>query len=95
MRGFKSCGRTASPPLIFAAHLANWELPALVATKYDLDTTVLYRRPNISAVSDAIIQIRKGSMGTLVPTQPGRPGQASPACSKPAATSPCWSTSIT
>ena len=56
------------PALIFAAHLANWELPALVATKYELDTTVLYRRPNISAVSDAIIQIRKGSMGTLVPT---------------------------
>ena len=29
---------------------------------------MLYRRPNISAASDAIIQIRKGSMGQLVPT---------------------------
>jgi KDO2-lipid IV(A) lauroyltransferase len=56
------------PALIFAAHLANWELPALVASKYRLDTTVLYRRPNIGAISDAIIQIRKGSMGTLVST---------------------------
>ena len=48
--------------------MANWELPALVASKYRLDTTVLYRRPNIGAVSDAIIDIRKDSMGTLVAT---------------------------
>ena len=65
---FQKLRQDGKPALIFAAHLANWELPALVATKYELDTTVLYRRPNISAVSDAIIQIRKGSMGTLVPT---------------------------
>ncbi len=51
------------PALVFAAHLANWELPALVAAKFRLDATVLYRRPNIGAVSDAIIQLRKGSMG--------------------------------
>src|SRR5262244_4407495 len=56
------------PALVFAAHLANWELPALVAAKFRLETTVLYREPNIGAVSDAIILIRKGSMGTLVPT---------------------------
>ena len=56
------------PALVFAAHLANWELPALIANRFGLDATVLYRRPNIGAVSNAIIQIRKGSMGTLVPT---------------------------
>jgi KDO2-lipid IV(A) lauroyltransferase len=56
------------PALIFAAHLGNWELPALIATRFALDATVLYRRPNISAVSDAIIKIRKDSMGTLVAT---------------------------
>src|SRR4029077_6754348 len=56
------------PALIFAAHLANWELPALIAAKYRLDATVLYRRPNIGAVSDAIIKLRKGIMGSLVPT---------------------------
>ena len=65
---FKHLRDDGKPALIFAAHLANWELPALVASKYRLDTTVLYRRPNIGAVSDAIIQIRKDSMGTLVPT---------------------------
>jgi Kdo2-lipid IVA lauroyltransferase/acyltransferase len=65
---FQQLRRDGKPALIFASHLANWELPALVASKYQLDTTVLYRRPNIGAVSDAVIEIRKGSMGTLVPT---------------------------
>jgi KDO2-lipid IV(A) lauroyltransferase len=65
---FQELRRDGKPALIFAAHLANWELPALVACRYQLDTTVLYRRPNIGAVSDAVIDIRQGSMGTLVAT---------------------------
>jgi Kdo2-lipid IVA lauroyltransferase/acyltransferase len=65
---FQELRRDGKPALIFAAHLANWELPALVACKYQLDTTVLYRRPNIGAVSDAVIDIRQGSMGTLIAT---------------------------
>ena len=54
------------PALIFSAHLANWELAAVAATSYGADTTVLYRRPNLSAVSDAVIKLRSGCMGTLV-----------------------------
>jgi KDO2-lipid IV(A) lauroyltransferase len=65
---FRQLRCDGKPALVFAAHLANWELPALIAAKYRLETTVLYRQPNIAAVSNAIIQIRKGSMGTLVPT---------------------------
>lgn len=56
------------PALVFAAHLANWELCASVAASYQLDTTVLYRRPNLAAVADAVIKVRAGSMGHLVPT---------------------------
>ncbi|HEY6259344.1 MAG TPA: lipid A biosynthesis lauroyl acyltransferase [Xanthobacteraceae bacterium] len=56
------------PALIFAAHLANWELPALVAARHGLNTAVLFRRPNIVAVSDAVLKIRAGCMGTLVAT---------------------------
>jgi len=56
------------PALIFAAHLANWELPAVIAAKNGLDAMILYRRPNIGTVADAVIDIRQGSMGTLVPT---------------------------
>jgi len=65
---FQELRRDGKPALIFAAHLANWELPALIATRHQLDATVLYRRPNIGAISDAVIQIRRGSMGTLVAT---------------------------
>jgi KDO2-lipid IV(A) lauroyltransferase len=56
------------PALIFASHLANWELPALVAARHGLDAAVLFRRPNIAAVSDAVLKIRAGCMGTLVAT---------------------------
>jgi KDO2-lipid IV(A) lauroyltransferase len=54
------------PALIFASHLANWELPALVAARHGLDTALLFRRPNIRAVGDAVLKIRAGCMGTLV-----------------------------
>jgi Kdo2-lipid IVA lauroyltransferase/acyltransferase len=63
------------PALIFAAHLANWELAAVGATSYGLDTTVLYRQPNLRAVSDAIMALRAGCMGTLVPTSMAAPFQ--------------------
>lgn len=61
------------PALVFAAHLANWELPAIMAAAWGLDAMVLYRRPNVGAIADAIIAIRKGSMGTLVPTNADAP----------------------
>jgi KDO2-lipid IV(A) lauroyltransferase len=65
---FERLRRSGRPAIVFAAHLANWELPAVAATSYGLDTTVLYRQPNIKAVSDAIIALRAGCMGALVPT---------------------------
>jgi len=61
------------PALVFAAHLANWELPAIMAAAWGLDAMVLYRRPNVGAVADAVIAIRKDSMGTLVPTSADAP----------------------
>jgi KDO2-lipid IV(A) lauroyltransferase len=56
------------PGLFFSAHLANWELPAIAATKFGMHGTILYRRPNIPAVNDAILDIRQGLMGTLIAT---------------------------
>jgi KDO2-lipid IV(A) lauroyltransferase len=52
----------------FAAHLANWEIPALGAALLGVKSAALYRRPNIGAVSDAVIRMREGIMGELVPT---------------------------
>ncbi|HEY0566589.1 MAG TPA: lipid A biosynthesis lauroyl acyltransferase [Xanthobacteraceae bacterium] len=56
------------PGLIFTAHLANWELSAMVAAAYKLDMIVVYRQPNMRAVADAVLQIRGNSMGELMPT---------------------------
>lgn len=54
--------------LSFACHTANWEIPAVVTHQVGVPSAVLYRRPNIAAVSDAIIELRTGVMGQLVPT---------------------------
>jgi KDO2-lipid IV(A) lauroyltransferase len=56
------------PALIFAAHLANWELPAICAATYDLDSAVLYRRPNIAGIDGWLRETRKASMGELITT---------------------------
>lgn len=56
------------PGLFFSAHLANWEIPAIAATKFGIHGHVLYRSANIAAINDAILEIRKGLMGTLVAT---------------------------
>src|SRR5262245_4745379 len=56
------------PALVFAAHLANWELLALISAADGLETSVLYRRPNLGAVADAVFSLRAGQMGELVPT---------------------------
>jgi len=61
------------PAVVFAAHLANWELPAVIAASDGLDSVVLYRRPNLGAIADAVITLRKGMMGELVASSMGAP----------------------
>ena len=56
------------PMLGFAAHLANWELPAVVAKALVPQSAVLYRRPNIRPISDVIVKLRAPLMGELVAT---------------------------
>ncbi len=59
--------------LIFAAHLGNWELPALVGPAYGLDSAVVFRPPNLNAIADAVERIRAVNMGTIVPTERDAP----------------------
>jgi Kdo2-lipid IVA lauroyltransferase/acyltransferase len=61
------------PALVFAAHLANWELPALAARGNGLNSAVLYRRPNMPAAADAVVELRAGSMGMLIAGGPDAP----------------------
>jgi len=56
------------PALIFAAHLANWELPAICAAANKIDSAVLYRRPNISAIDRWVRETRAANMGQLIAT---------------------------
>jgi KDO2-lipid IV(A) lauroyltransferase len=57
------------PALCFAAHLANWELPAIAAPAHGLPSAVVYRMPNNKAVAKEIIRIRAPLMGRLIRTR--------------------------
>jgi KDO2-lipid IV(A) lauroyltransferase len=61
------------PALIFAAHLGNWELPAVCAATYKLDSAVLYRKPNIAAVDAWLEETRAASMGEIISTDMSAP----------------------
>ena len=54
------------PALCFAAHLANWELPAVMAAAHGLPSAVLYRMPNNVAIAQEIARIRAPLMGRLI-----------------------------
>lgn len=54
------------PALLFAAHLANWELPAVAAAAHGLPSAVVYRMPNNRTVAAKIEAIRAGLMGRLI-----------------------------
>ncbi len=54
------------PALCFAAHLANWELPALAAHAHGLPSAVVYRMPNNKAIAKQIAAIRGPLMGRMI-----------------------------
>ncbi len=59
------------PGLIFSTHLANWELPAICAQTYDLETTAVFRAPNDPAIAAVVHEIRSGAMGGLAAARQG------------------------
>jgi Kdo2-lipid IVA lauroyltransferase/acyltransferase len=58
--------KSKKPNLVFAAHLANWEIPALAPRAFGFPASILYRRPNIGGASDAIVDMRARCMGNMV-----------------------------
>ena len=64
---FAEVREQGGPLLVFAAHLANWELPAIAAARHGLDAAVLYRTPNSRPVADHILKLRRNLMGELIP----------------------------
>lgn len=61
----------SQPGLIFSAHLANWELPAICAARYGLDATAVFRAPNTPAVARAVHEVRSRTMGGLEAARQG------------------------
>lgn len=68
---FEALREDGKPGLIFSAHLANWELPAVCAARYGLDVTAVFRAPNNPAVNRVIHAIRSEVMGGLQAAQQG------------------------
>ena len=65
---YMTLANDGKPALVFAAHLANWELPAICAATYKLDSAVLYRRPNIPAINRWLAETRAATMGEMINT---------------------------
>ena len=61
------------PAMFFAAHLANWELPAVAAKRSGLPSAALYRTPNNAAVARDILAMRRDVMGDLIPAGAAAP----------------------
>lgn len=59
------------PGLIFSAHLANWELPAIAAAKFGLEATAVFRAPNNPAAARLVQAVRQKTMGSLAASGPG------------------------
>jgi KDO2-lipid IV(A) lauroyltransferase len=66
--GLRDDGR---PGLIFSAHLANWELPAICAARFGLDATAVFRAPNDPAVARVVHEVRSETMGGLEAARQG------------------------
>lgn len=65
---FQRLKNDGKPALVFTAHLANWELPAVFAASQNLDSAALYRRPNMAAIDNWLRETRAASMGELIAT---------------------------
>ena len=64
---FMALREDGKPAILFAAHLANWELPAVAAKAYGMPSAALYRTPNNRAIARDIVRMRADVMGELIP----------------------------
>ena len=75
--------------IFFVAHLAIWEISALVPPHFGFDSYVLYRRSSIGAINNAILKLRARCMGISLRSISTR-RSGSPRRSKTVRTSECW-----
>lgn len=63
-------GRSREPGLMFAAHLANWELLGRAATAHGRDIILVYREPKIAPLAREIVRIRDFRCGRFNSRRP-------------------------
>ncbi len=68
---FMALREDGRPGLIFSAHLANWELPAICAARFGLEATAVFRPPNDAAVASVVHEVRSRTMGGLEAARTG------------------------
>jgi KDO2-lipid IV(A) lauroyltransferase len=68
---FLSLRDDGRPGIIFSAHLANWELPAICAARFGLDATAVFRAPNDPATARIVHEVRSQTMGGLEAARQG------------------------
>ena len=73
LEAFVAMRDDGKPALVFAAHLANWELPAVIAAQQGMRAAALYRTPNNRFVARRILRLRQALMGELIPAGPAAP----------------------
>jgi KDO2-lipid IV(A) lauroyltransferase len=64
---FQQLHEAGRPVLVFGAHLANWELPAVVSHAIAQNSAILYRTPNNRFIAADITAMREPMMGKLIP----------------------------
>jgi KDO2-lipid IV(A) lauroyltransferase len=55
------------PSLVFACHIGNWEIAAVAAAALGADFAVLFRPPNNPLAAEIIHELRRTTMGRLIP----------------------------
>jgi KDO2-lipid IV(A) lauroyltransferase len=61
------------PALMFAAHLANWELPPHAATAFRRKIALVYRAPRLGPITDELTRIRAGCVAAVIPADKHTP----------------------
>jgi Kdo2-lipid IVA lauroyltransferase/acyltransferase len=61
------------PALMFAAHLANWELPPHAAPAFGRHIALVYRAPPIAPLADELAAVRARCVAALIPADQHTP----------------------
>ena len=65
---FKSLRDDGKPAVVFAGHLANWEVLPVIARKFELPTILPYHAPSNLHVAKELLREREALMGRLIPS---------------------------